>query len=75
MEFQFIKNMIESNYPFSGKITMQSAITDDLGLDSLDLYSIVMEVEEKYDIEFAAETLDRLETVADLVQAIQEAVK
>lgn len=75
LEFQFIKEIIETNYSFSGQITMNSTITDDLGLDSLDLYAIVMEVEEKYDIEFAAETLERMETIEDLVKAIQEAVK
>ena len=75
LEFQFIKELIETNDSFAGQITMNSTITDDLGLDSLDLYAIVMEVEEKYDIEFAEETLERMETIGDLVKAIQEAVR
>lgn len=44
-------------------ITMDSRFEEDLGADSLDLFELVMALEEQYDIEIPAEELADLKTV------------
>lgn len=44
-------------------ITEDSSFKDDLGADSLDLFELVMAVEEEYGVEIPAEELEKLTTV------------
>jgi acyl carrier protein len=52
------------------KIAMSSAFKEDLGIDSLDIFEIIMELEEAYEIEIPTEDLEGMKTVADLVHYI-----
>lgn len=50
------------------KITMDAKIQDDLGADSLDVFEIMNELEDKYDIELDSdETATTISEVVDLV--------
>ena len=53
-------------------ITEASSFKDDLGADSLDLYELIMALEEEYDIEIPAEELEEIETVNDVVEYLKE---
>lgn len=53
-------------------ITLESNFRDDLGVDSLDLFELVMSLEEEYDIEIPAEDLASLKTVGDVVNYLQD---
>ena len=45
--------------------------TDDLGADSLDLFELVMALEDEYNIEIPAEELTELETVGDVIEYLK----
>lgn len=53
-------------------ITEESSFKDDLGADSLDLFELVMALEEKYGIEIPAEELADLTTVGSVMNYLKE---
>ncbi len=53
-------------------IGMETSFKDDLGADSLDLFELVMALEEEYGIEIPAEELTDIETVGDVVEYLKE---
>ena len=54
------------------EITEDTSFKDDLQADSLDLYELVMAFEEEYGIEIPSEELEKLSTVADVMEYIKE---
>lgn len=56
-------------------ITEETTFVDDLGADSLDVFQIIMGVEEEYDIEIDGETAEQIQTVGDAVEAIRSLTK
>lgn len=54
------------------EITEDTSFKDDLQADSLDLYELVMAFEEEYGIEIPSEELEKLTTVADVMEYIKE---
>jgi len=56
------------------EITMSSDFREDLGIDSLDIFEIIMELEELYAIEIPTEDLEDMKKVADLVHYIDSKV-
>ena len=54
------------------KITEESSFKDDLGADSLDLFELVMAVEEEDGVEIPAEALEKLTTVGAVVDYLKE---
>ena len=47
---------------------------DDLGADSLDIFQIIMEIEDAFDIEIDTEEAEKISTVGDAVEQIKNAV-
>jgi len=56
-------------------LTEDTSFVDDLGADSLDLYQIVMGIEEEYDIEIENELVEQIVTIHDAVEAIHSIVE
>ena len=54
------------------EITEESSFKDDLNADSLDLFELVMAVEEEYGVEIPAEELENLTTVGSVVDYLKE---
>lgn len=52
-------------------ITKETSFKDDLGADSLDLFELVMALEEEYDVEIPTEELEKIDTVGDVIAYIQ----
>ena len=52
-------------------ITEESSFKDDLGADSLDLFELVMALEDEYNIEIPAEELTELATVGDVIEYLK----
>ena len=52
------------------KVTMEASFIDDLGADSLDLVELILALEEKYDTEIADEVAEKMVTVKDVVEYI-----
>ncbi len=53
-------------------ITEASSFKDDLGADSLDLFELVMALEDEFDIKIPVENLEKIKTVEDIVNYINE---
>ena len=53
---------------------MESTFVDDLGADSLDIFQIIMGIEEAFDIEIENEDAEKIVTVGDAVEQIKNAV-
>lgn len=58
----------------AGRISEQTRFRDDLDADSLDLYELVMELEDSYGIRVGEEEAARIETVGDAVDFVLEQV-
>ena len=56
------------------EITMDTTFMDDLGADSLDVYQIIMGIEEEFDIEVPAEEAENITTVEQAVEMINSAI-
>lgn len=56
------------------EITMETTFIDDLGADSLDVFQIIMGVEEKLDIEVDSDQAEKIVTVGDAVELIKKTV-
>jgi acyl carrier protein len=48
-------------------ITAETSFKDDLGADSLDLFELVMALEEEYGVEIPSEDLEKILTVQDVI--------
>jgi len=73
MEFEKIRSIIAEQLNISeDKITLDTSFTDDLGADSLDLFQVICELEEEFDMEFSNDAAERIKTVADAVEYIKE---
>ena len=56
-------------------ITPETTFVDDLGADSLDIFQIIMGIEEEFDIEIDNEEAEKITTVQDAVEQIKKAVE
>ena len=56
------------------EVTMQSTFVDDLGADSLDIFQIIMGIEEEFDIEIPNEAAEQIVTVGDAIEQIKNAL-
>ena len=52
-------------------ITEASSFKDDLGADSLDLYELIMALEEEYDVEIPTDDLESINTVGDVINFLK----
>ena len=55
------------------EITMGSTFVDDLGADSLDIFQIIMGIEEEFDIEIPSEEAEKIVSVGDAVEQLKNA--
>ena len=71
--FEEMKELIAEGLSIDeSMITEESSFKDDLGADSLDLFELVMSLEDKYDVEIPSEELEKLLTVGDVMKYIEE---
>ncbi len=74
MEFEKIKSIIvEVLNVEESDITMETTFLDDLGADSLDVFQIIMGIEEEFEIEIPNEEAEKIVTVGDAVEQIKKA--
>ncbi|MCI7738781.1 MAG: acyl carrier protein [Lachnospiraceae bacterium] len=56
------------------EITEDTTFVDDLGADSLDVFQIIMGIEEEFDIEIDTEDAEKIVYVSDAVEQIKKAI-
>lgn len=54
------------------EIKLETKFKDDLGADSLDLFEMVMALEEEFGIEIPSENLEKIVTVNDIIGYLKE---
>ena len=75
MEFEKLKKIIVDVFNVDeNEITMDTTFIDDLGADSLDVFQIIMGLEEEFDIEIPNEQAEKIVTVGDAVEQIKAAM-
>ena len=75
MEFEKLKKFIAEVLKVDEEeITMETTFVDDLGADSLDVFQIIMGLEEEFDIEIPNEEAEKIVTVGDAVEQIKNAL-
>ena len=75
MEFVKLKKVIaEVLNVDTEEIKLSTTFVDDLGADSLDLFQIIMGIEEEFDIEIAPESAENITTVEEAVELIKSAL-
>ena len=74
MEFEKLQKIIAEVLNIdTDKITMESTFVDDLGADSLDVFQIIMGIEDTFDIQIPEDAAEHIITVAEAVEQIQAA--
>ena len=67
-----IKELVAENLGVDeADITETSSFKEDLGADSLDLFEMVMALEEEYGIEIPTEDMEKIATVGDEISNIE----
>lgn len=56
------------------EVTPETTFVDDLGADSLDVFQIMMGIEEEFDIEIPTEDVEQIVSVGDAVEQIKRLV-
>ena len=75
MEFEKLQNIVAEVLNVEPEeVTLASTFVDDLGADSLDVFQIIMGIEEEFDIEIPSEVAEKIATVGDAVEQIKNAL-
>ena len=74
MEFEKLKKVIADVLNVDeGEITLEATFTDDLGADSLDVFQIIMGIEDEFDVKIDAELAEKITTVGEAVDLLKKA--
>ncbi|HIV35544.1 MAG TPA: acyl carrier protein [Candidatus Blautia intestinigallinarum] len=72
MELEKLKTIIADVLNVdTAEITEDTTFVDDLGADSLDIFQIIMGIEEEFDVEIDNDTAEQIVTVGDAAEAIK----
>lgn len=75
MEFEKLQKIIaEVLNVDADKVSMDSTFVDDLGADSLDVFQIIMGIEEEFGVQIPDDAAESITTVADAVEQIKAAL-
>ena len=75
MEFEKLKKIIaEVLNVDEEEVTLTTKFVDDLGADSLDIFQIIMGIEEEFDVEISTDEAEKIVSVGDAVEQIKNAL-
>ena len=75
MEFEKLQKIIaEVLNVDTEEVTMDTTFVDDLGADSLDVFQIMMGIEEEFDVEIPTEEVEQIVSVGDAVEQIKRLI-
>ena len=76
MEFEKLQDIIADVLNVQkDEIKPETTFVDDLGADSIDIFQIIMGIEEEFDIEIDNDDAEKIVTVQDAVDQIKKAVE
>ena len=70
--FEKLIEIIQDVCDVEDEITMESRFVEDFGLSSLDMFRLITEVEETFDVSINTRKLQKIRVVADLLKEIDE---
>lgn len=74
MVFEKIKEIVVDQLGVNEEdVKLETSFIDDLGADSLDLFQVVMDLEDEFNVK--VENVENIKTVGDAVKYIEEAIK
>ncbi len=72
MLFEKIKEILAEQLDADPEmITMETRIAEDLNADSLDVVELLMSIEDEFEVSIPDEEIEKLKTVGDVVEYIQ----
>lgn len=75
MEFDKLREVIADVLNVDpNEVTLETTFTEDLGADSLDVFQIIMGIEEAFEIEIPADKAEHITTVGEAVALIQNSM-
>lgn len=75
MEFNKLREVIADVLNVDpNEITAETTFTEDLGADSLDVFQIIMGIEEAFEIEIPADKVEQIATVGEAVDLIRNSM-
>lgn len=76
MVFKKVKDVIVEQLGIDeAEVTMEANFSDDLGIDSLEIFEIVMSLEEAFEIEIPNEDIENIKDVSGIVKYIEAKIK
>jgi len=72
---QAIRNAVKTALPQISEIDFNAALTSDVGLDSVQVMDLVMEIEDELDISVPIEILAEVETLGQLAERLDPLVE
>lgn len=67
MDFEKIKDLVAEQLGVDvSELTEETSLKDDLNADSLDLFQIIMSLEEEFGIEIPTEDTESIQTIGDI---------
>lgn len=76
MEFEKLQKIIAEVMNVSEEeIRPETTFVDDLGADSLDVFQIIMGIEEEFDIEIDNDEAEKIKTVQDVADQIRKVIE
>ncbi|MBO6146787.1 MAG: acyl carrier protein [Lachnospiraceae bacterium] len=74
MEFEKLKEIIAEVLSVDqDEVTLETTFTDDLGADSLDVFQIIMGIEQEFELTVDTDEVENIKTVGDAVELIKAA--
>ena len=75
MEFDKLKEIIAEVLSVdTNEIRPETTFMEDLGADSLDLFQIIMGIEDAFNMEIAPKAVENIKTVGEALEMIKKAV-
>ena len=72
-DFNKLVEILHEVFGFSAQeLSKDISFKDDLAVDSLDIYKLVMTLEEEFNIDIPDESVKGIETIADLIRVLKE---
>ncbi|MBX4271673.1 acyl carrier protein [Clostridium estertheticum] len=76
MVFEKVKSVIVEQLGIDeADVKMEAKLTDDLGVDSLEIFEVVMSLEEAFEIEIPNEDIENIKDIKGIVRYIEGKLK